>query len=101
MAVQPVINKAYIENLPHTAEKKLGPVPGQRFFAALEAAFGEDKVISTTRFLYKQSDASFSGVKEFKDRLTAALVDNAPVSVADQKYLAYIAQNVALGVFKE
>ncbi|MBS0652410.1 MAG: hypothetical protein JSR39_02660 [Verrucomicrobia bacterium] len=101
MAVQPVINKAYIENLPYAQENKLKPVAGQRFFAALEATYGEDKVASTTRFLYKQPDQSFHGVKEFKDRMTAALVDNAPLSVDDQKYLANIAQNIALGVFKE
>ncbi|MBS0650253.1 MAG: hypothetical protein JSR93_03725 [Verrucomicrobia bacterium] len=101
MAVQPVINKAYIENLAHTSERRLSPVAGQRFIAALEATYGEDKVSSTTRFLYKQPDSSFSGVKEFKDRLTAAIVNNDPLSVADQKYLAYIAQNIALGAFKE
>ena len=43
MAVHPVINKAYIENLAHTSERRLSPVAGQRFIAALEATYGEDK----------------------------------------------------------
>ncbi|MBS0652409.1 MAG: hypothetical protein JSR39_02655 [Verrucomicrobia bacterium] len=101
MAVQPVINKAYIENLPYAQESKLKPVAGQRFFSALEATYGEAKAASTVRFLMSQSDQSFHGVKEFKDRLSSAIVDNALLSVDDQKYLANIAQNIALGVFKE
>jgi hypothetical protein len=99
MAAVPVINKAYIENLPYAPERKLQPVPGQRFIAALEATFGEDKVIKTTKCLFSQSDQSFAGVKEFKERLTAAIVNDAPLSVDDQKYLAGIAQSVALGIF--
>lgn len=101
MAANIVINKAYVENLPHTQERELSPVSGQGFFAALNAAYGEDKVASATRFLFKQKDESYSGVKEFKQRLTEALVNNAPVSVQDQKYLAFITQGIAIGRFKE
>ena len=83
------INKDYIENLLHTQSKDLQAVAGDQFFGALIDVHTRKKVVRLVTILLEQSDSSFNGVAEFKERLkTAYLQDGALLSVEDQKYLA-------------
>ena len=85
----------YVEKVMSTQADKLKPVMGGKFIQALEKFHGKENTVKATKWLFNQNDASFKGVKEFKDRLINALAGETHLSGEDQKYIADVTHRVA------
>ena len=88
----------YINKVMCKQSSDLKPINGLKFVAALEEFHGQENTTKATRWLFNQDNKSFKGVEEFKNRFTQAIVGDAKLSGEDQKYVADVAQRVALKI---
>jgi hypothetical protein len=90
-----IVGKAYIENLNHVSCGEIKPIKAGVFYSALEATYGESVTCVASRALLGQAER-FSGVKEFKSRISDALINDTEIAPQDQKYIEEYVHRLAL-----
>ncbi len=84
----------YIAKLSHTSVEQIRPRNGLKFIAKLERSYGTEKVVKAISSLLNQPNHNFSGVKDFKERVTKAIVGTCDLSGADQVYILKYVQSI-------
>lgn len=84
----------YITKISYAQVDQIRPINGIRFVEKLEKSFGTEKVTQAFRNILTQSDATFSGVRAFKDRVIEALLGKVRLEGMDQIYILKYVQSI-------
>lgn len=82
------VNGAYIVRITSLPVDRVKPIPMKLFVNALGQVYAADKVKKAILTLLDQNDCSFTGVKDFKNRIINAIDGKMEISGADQVYIA-------------
>lgn len=81
------LNVDFINNLGSIEAAKLSSISGNSFFKVLTTAYGESTVQAAVASIFKASDTAYTGMKDFKDRISNSFLPGGKLSGADQVYL--------------
>ncbi len=77
----------FINNLGSIEPDRLSSISGSRFFEILITRYEKPTVQSAVKSIFTTPDATYTGMKNFKDRITNSLLPGGKLSGADQVYL--------------
>lgn len=89
------LGKEYIQNIPYAQISHLVPVGGMKFYEALQLTYGLKAVQEANKQIFGMDNSLYSGVKEFKERVTSSMTHDSPLSPEDQKYIQDLVQRFA------